>query len=107
MVNYKGNDRQDLMIPVCLSEQLILGTIEHAIDWIIDNEVDTAAFDAGYSNEETGAPAYDPKALLKIILYAYSKGIRRPVPVDTRRRLNEPRSFYPRTNPALVPGGKR
>ena len=28
-----------------------------------------------YQNDETGRPAYDPAALLKIILFAYSKGI--------------------------------
>ena len=32
-------------------------------------------FDARYHNDETGAPAYDPAILLKIILYAYSRGI--------------------------------
>ncbi len=32
-------------------------------------------FDARYRNDETGAPAYDPAILLKIILYAYSRGI--------------------------------
>ena len=88
MANYRGNDRQDLMIPVCLSEQLIAGTIEHAIDWIIDHEVDTAGFDAGYSNEETGRPAYDPKALLKIILYAYSKGILSSRKIEAACRTN-------------------
>ncbi len=72
---YKGNDRQDLMIPVCLGEQLLPGTIEHAIDWIIDHEIDTSRFDALYKNDETGRPAYDPKALLKVILFGYSKGM--------------------------------
>jgi transposase len=32
-------------------------------------------FDARYQNDETGAPAYDPAILLKIVLYAYSRGI--------------------------------
>ncbi len=30
-----------------------------------------------YQNDDTGAPAYDPAILLKIILYAYSRGITR------------------------------
>jgi transposase len=75
MPRYKGNDRQDLMIPVSLSEQLLPGTIEHAIDWIIDHQIDTIRFDQFYSNDEAGRPAYDPKALLKVILFAYSKGV--------------------------------
>lgn len=32
-------------------------------------------FEDRYRNDETGAPAYDPALLLKIILYAYSRGI--------------------------------
>ncbi len=32
-------------------------------------------FEARYRNDETGAPAYDPALLLKIVLYAYSRGI--------------------------------
>lgn len=75
MPRYKGNDPQDIMVPVCLDEQLLPGTIEHAIDWIIDHQIDTSGFDAAYRNEQGGRPAYDPKALLKIVLFAYSKGL--------------------------------
>lgn len=75
MPHYRGNERQDLMIPVCLQDQLVTGTIEHAIDWIIDHEIDVAGFDAGYADDDGGRPAYDPRALLKVILFAYSKGI--------------------------------
>ncbi len=32
-------------------------------------------FDSRYTNDETGAPAYDPAVMLKIVLFAYSKGI--------------------------------
>src|SRR5438477_10049647 len=32
-------------------------------------------FESQYCNDETGAPAYDPAILLKIVLYVYSKGI--------------------------------
>jgi transposase len=41
----------------------------------IDNEIDLSIFDLRYQNDDTGAPAYDPAILLKIILYAYSRGI--------------------------------
>lgn len=42
---------------------------------LIDEEIDLAVFEVRYRNDETGAPAYDPAILLKIILYAYSKGV--------------------------------
>ena len=32
-------------------------------------------FDARFNNDDTGAPAYDPAILLKIVLYAYARGI--------------------------------
>jgi len=32
-------------------------------------------FEARYQNDETGAPAYDPAILLKIILLAYARGV--------------------------------
>ena len=75
MPRYKGNDPQDIMVPVCLDEQLLAGTIEHAIDWIVDHEIDTSRFDAFYNNDGCGRPAYDPKALLKVVLFGYSKGM--------------------------------
>ncbi|WP_457571422.1 transposase [Desulfovulcanus sp.] len=32
-------------------------------------------FNNRFKNDDTGAPTYDPRILLKIILYAYSRGI--------------------------------
>lgn len=75
MPRYKESDRaQSLLVPVHYSDQLIPGTIEHAIDDIVDNYIDTSIFDDRYSNDEIGAKAYQPGVLLKIILLAYSKG---------------------------------
>src|SRR5690606_13634114 len=36
---------------------------------------DLSVFDARYANDETGRLAYDPKILLKVVLYGYYKGI--------------------------------
>ena len=47
---------------------------------MIEERLDLAAFDACCQNDETGAPAYDPAILLKIVLYAYSKGVTRSRP---------------------------
>lgn len=66
---------QGLMIPISLKQQIVPGTFEYALNHIIDNELDLSYFKRRYKNDETGAPAYDPKILLKIILYAYSRGI--------------------------------
>ena len=76
MARYKDYSyEQTKMIPLCLPEQIRPGTFEHALNYIVDNELDLSVFEKRYRNDETGAPAFDPAILLKIILYAYSRGI--------------------------------
>ena len=58
-----------------LSEQLRPGTFEHALAYLIDHELDLTHFDARYRNDHTGAPAYPPAMLLKVVLFAYSQGL--------------------------------
>ena len=76
MAKYKHYDySQGKFIPISFDKQILPGTFEHTLHYLIDNEIDLSVFDLRYKNDETGAPAYDPKVLLKIVLYAYSKGI--------------------------------
>lgn len=76
MARYKEYDySQGKLIPIHFDKQIIPGTFEHTLHYIINNEIDLSVFDLRYQNDETGAPAYDPAILLKIILYAYSRGI--------------------------------
>lgn len=66
---------QGQLIPVSFSKQIFPGSFEYTLNYLIDNELDLSIFDKRFKNEEMGAPAYDPRILLKIILCAYSKGI--------------------------------
>ena len=66
---------QTELIAISFADQIKPGTFEYALSYIIDNELDLSVFDSNYHNDETGASAYDPSILLKIVLYAYSKGI--------------------------------
>ena len=76
MARYKHYDySQGKFIPISFDKQILPGTFEHTLHYIIDNDLDLSVFDLRYQNDETGAPAYDPAILLKIVLYAYSKGI--------------------------------
>ena len=76
MAKYKECDySQGKFIPIQFERQILPGTFEHTLHYLIDNEIDLSIFDLRYQNDETGAPAYDPAILLKIILYAYSRGI--------------------------------
>lgn len=66
---------QSKLVVINYSDQLQPGTFEFAINHIIDHKLDLTIFHPRYQNDAGGRPAYDPAILLKIILFAYSKGI--------------------------------
>ena len=74
MARYKMIDTSPKFLPVVLSEQLLPGTFEHALNHLLDHEVDLSGLDERFRNDTTGAPAYPPATLLKLILFAYSRG---------------------------------
>lgn len=63
------------MIVINYRDQLQPGTFEYALHVLIENKLDLSIFYPKYNNDDGGRPAYDPAILLKIILFAYSKGI--------------------------------
>jgi transposase len=76
MARYKKCDYGQMkMLPVSFAAQILPGSFEETLNRLVEEEFDLTLFEARYQNDETGAPAYDPKILLKIILYAYSRGV--------------------------------
>ena len=75
MARFKAVDMSPRFLPVVLEQQIIPGTFEHALHVLIDTEFDLSFLHAKFNNDDTGAPAYDPAVLLKIVLLAYSRGI--------------------------------
>ncbi len=76
MAKYKAHSyAQGAFIPVHFEHQIQPGTFEYTLSRLIDSELDLSIFDSRFNNDENGAPAYDPKLLLKIVLFAYSRGI--------------------------------
>jgi transposase len=75
MAHYKPIDTSPRFIAVDLASQLLPGTFEHALNHLLDHEMDLSGLDARYCNDVSGAPAYPPAVLLKLILFAYSRGI--------------------------------
>lgn len=76
MPRYKPYNYDQLMlVPVSLEDQLTPGTLEYAIHRLIEERIDTSIFNGKYRNDETGRSAYDPKVLLKVVLFAYSRGL--------------------------------
>lgn len=75
MARYKLVDRSPRFLPIVLESQLVAGSFEHALDVLVDSEIDLSRLAARFCNDETGAPAYDPAVMLKIVLLAYSRGV--------------------------------
>ncbi len=75
MARYKIIDTSPRFLAVDLRKQLVPGTFEHALDWLVEHELDLRSFDARYKNDDDGAPAYPPGMLLKVVLFAYSRGL--------------------------------
>jgi transposase len=55
--------------------QLEPGTLEYTINELVEHHIDLSVFEARYQNDNTGARAIHPKLLLKVILFAYSRGM--------------------------------
>jgi transposase len=76
MPRFKEHDySQGRFLSVDLGKQIQPGTFEYTVSHLIDHQIDLSVFDSKYRNDETGAPAFDPAVLLKIILVAYSRGM--------------------------------
>ena len=55
MARYKPQDRNSMLLPVVLSEQIVPGSFAFALDYLVDNELDLTAMDAKFKNDEVGA----------------------------------------------------
>ena len=75
MARYKYIDTNPRFLPVDLARQLLPGTLEHAVNHLLDHAIDLSSFDTRFRNDETGAPAYPPAMLLKVVLVAYAHGV--------------------------------
>lgn len=75
MARYKDKSyEQTKLVAVSYDRQILPGTFEYTLSEVIDS-IDLSIFDNRYHNDTTGATAYDPRILLKIVLFAYSKGV--------------------------------
>ena len=79
---------QTVLLPVAFENQILPGTFEHTIHYLVDNELDLSIFDSKFNNDDTGRPAYDPAILLKIVLLAYSRGITQSRKIEALCREN-------------------
>lgn len=76
MPNFKPhNYDQSAMVVINFEEQLALDPFALTLHHLIDNHIDLSVFYEKYSNDAGGRAAYNPSILLKIILFAYAKGV--------------------------------
>ena len=75
MARFKPVHKGLKLLPVDFERQLLPGTFEHALSYLVNHELDLSELEARYRNDYQGASAYAPAALLKIVLLAYSRGI--------------------------------
>ena len=75
MPRYKPEHKGMMLLPVDFERQVIPGSCEHALCYLVDHELDLSLFDARSYNDTEGASAFKPAVLLKIILLAYSRGL--------------------------------
>ena len=76
MARYKRYDYdQMIMLPISLENQLTPGTSEFVIHTVVETCMHLSLFDEKHKNDDTGRLAYDPKIFLKIVLFAYSRGL--------------------------------
>ncbi|MES2354664.1 MAG: transposase [Pseudomonadota bacterium] len=54
---------------------IVVGHIRARVESSARLRLDLSDLDERYRNDDTGAPAYPPTVLLKVILFAYSRGI--------------------------------
>jgi hypothetical protein len=75
MARYKPVDTQPKFVAIDLVAQLLPGPFGHALHHLLEQAIELTPFDARYRNDTTGAPAYAPSMLLRVVLFAYSRGI--------------------------------
>jgi transposase len=76
MPRYKeANYAQGQFIPIQFEHQIMPGSFEHALSCIVDHKLDLTHFFALRHNDAGGAPSYDPRVMLEIVLCAYARGL--------------------------------
>ena len=63
---------QTVFLPVSFNRQILPGTFEYTLNYLVDEKLDLTIFHHKYNNDEPGRPAYDPNLLLKIVLLTFT-----------------------------------
>lgn len=79
MPRYKPTDySQGQFIPIQFERQILPGSFEYALNYVVDHKVDFTLLDGRRENDEAGAPAYNPRVM-------DASGDREPLPGRRKR----------------------
>lgn len=81
MARYKAIDTCPRFLAVDLEKQLLPDSFEHTVHHLLEQEFDLSCFDTHYRNDQSGACAYLPGVLLKVIplLFISGRSQKRPI----------------------------
>ena len=68
------DQHQSFLLPPSLDDWLPAGHTARFVSEVVDDLLDLAEVYASYENA-TGAPPFDPRMMLKLVIYAYSTGV--------------------------------
>ena len=75
MARYKPIDTSPRFLTLDLERQWVPGTFEHALNHLLDHQIDLTHFNGRFCNDDTVAATYPPAMLLKVVLFAYARGL--------------------------------
>lgn len=84
------DQNQTFLMPPSLQDWLPEGHLAHFISELVDDVLDLSPFYASYA-EVKGFPPYDPRLMLKLLLYGYTTGVRSSRKIE--RRCHEDVAF--------------
>ena len=82
------NPNQTVLLPISFDQQILPGTFEYTLNYLVDHKLDLSVFNHKYDNDDVGRPAYDSALLLKIVLLAYARGVTGSRRIETLCREN-------------------
>lgn len=74
---------QSFLMPPSLRDWLPEGHLAHFVSELVDEVLDLSPFLASYT-EERGYPPYDPRLMVKVLLYGYTTGVRSSRKIELR-----------------------
>jgi transposase len=81
------DQHQSFLLPPSLDDWLPAEHTARFVSEVVDDMLDLTAIYASYTNK-TGAPPFDPRLMLKLVVYAYSTGVTSSREIERRCQID-------------------